>query len=170
MRTAASVVQSPRDRVALFREIFAAVNRKNADDLIGYWTEDIVEHFPNATCRGRAEVRDYFAALFSAMPDFHIEPKRIVAEGDTVFVRWHATGTFTGAPWMGIKPTGSELALDGIDCFTLRDGKIAENFVVFDQLSFARQIGMMPPDGSRMDRMLIHGFNARTRLRKRLRR
>jgi steroid delta-isomerase-like uncharacterized protein len=170
MGAATSVVETPHDPVALFREIFAALNRKNADDLLQYWTEDVAEEFPNATCRSRAEVRDYFASLFAAIPDFHIEPKKIIAEGDTVFVRWHATGTFTGAPWMGIRPSGSKLEVYGIDCFTLRHGKISAAFVVFDQMSFARQIGIMPPEGSAMDCLLINAFNTKTRLRKRLRR
>lgn len=150
----------------LLRHLFEKIlNQRSADVLVEYWADDIVEHFPSGTCRGRDEVRDYFAQLFAAVPDFEIHAEKIVGEGETVFVRWRATGTFTGAPWMGIEPTGSSLELRGIDCFTVRGGKVAENFVVFDQLSFARQIGMMPAEGSFMDRMMLNGFNARTRLR-----
>ena len=125
--------------------------------------------FPTGTLRGRDEVRGYFASLFAAVPDLHIDALNIAGAGDMFLVRWHSTGTFTGAPWMGIEPTGSRLELDGTDCFNVRDGKISENFIVFDQLSFARQIGMMPSEGSLMDRMLLNSFNIRTRLRRLLR-
>ena len=72
--------------------------------------------------------------------------------------------THSGAPWQGIAPTGKAIALDGIDHFVVRDGKIESNFVVFDQLEFTRQIGMIPPDGSAADRGMKGAFNAKTRL------
>jgi hypothetical protein len=39
-----------------------------------------------------------------------------------------------------------------------------------DQLQYAREIGMMPPDGSAADRAMKAAFNARTRLARRLKR
>ena len=93
-----------------------------------------------------------------------------MVDGDSAFVRWHMTGTFTGASWMGIDPTGGRLELDGIDNFTLRDGLVAHNFVVFDRLSFAQQLGMLPPDNSLGDRAMRSLFNARTKLGRRFRR
>ena len=169
MSTTTAVMDTTPDPVELIREVFEKLNQRNANALYEYWAQDIVDQFPTGTCRGRDEVRNYFASLFAAVPDFHISAVKIAGAGDTVLVRWHASGTFTGAPWMGIEPTGSRLELDGNDCFTVRHGKIAENFVVFDQLSFARQIGMLPSDGSLMDRMMLNSFNLRTRLRRRLR-
>jgi hypothetical protein len=52
----------------------------------------------------------------------------------------------------------------------VRDGKVVSNFVVFDQLQYARQIGMMPPDGSTTDRAMKGVFNARTKLARQLKR
>jgi hypothetical protein len=45
--------------------------------------------------------------------------------------------------------------------------KMASNFVVFDQLEFGRQLGLMAPDGSLPDRALKAVFNGVTRLRSR---
>jgi predicted ester cyclase len=160
-----------REPVALIREVFAhALNRRDADALLQYWAEDVVEQMPVGTYRGQKEVRDYFAGVFAALPDFQIDARAIVGEGETVMVRWHISGTFTGEKWMGIEPTGSNIDLDGFDCFTVKSGRIASNFMVFDQLSFARQIGMLPEQGTPMERAMIAAFNAKTRLRKRLRR
>jgi SnoaL-like polyketide cyclase len=84
-------------------------------------------------------------------------------------VQWHMTGTHSG-PLLGIAPTGKTLAIDGIDHFVVRDGKVVSNFVVVDQLQYARQIGMMPPDASAADRAMKRLFNARTKLAQRFKR
>jgi hypothetical protein len=80
------------------------------------------------------------------------------------------TATFSGAAWQGIEPTGDRIELDGMDCFTIRDGQVVHNFVAYDQVAFGRQIGLMPPQGSAADRAMTGAFNLRKRLAKRLRR
>jgi len=84
-------------------------------------------------------------------------------------VRWHMTGTHTGEPSEGLEATARALAIDGMDHFVIRDGTIATNVVIFDQMQFARQIGLLPPDGSRADRATKAAFNAKTRLLARVR-
>ncbi|MBK7585567.1 MAG: nuclear transport factor 2 family protein [Myxococcales bacterium] len=166
----ATTTAGDRKPVELMRELFERVlNQRDADALVPYWAPDIVEEFPMETLRGRDAVRRYFAETFAALPDFEIKAKSIVGEGETVFVRWRATGTFSGAPWMGIEATGSRIQLDGIDCFTIRNGLVVSNFVVFDQLAFARQIGMLPKFRSAMDRAMTRAFNLRTKLTRRRR-
>ena len=74
-------------------------------------------------------------------------------------------------PLLGIEPTGKKLAIDGMDHFVLDgDGKVVSNFVVVDQLEYARQIGMMPPDGSAADKAMKAAFNVKTRLAEKLKR
>jgi hypothetical protein len=87
-----------------------------------------------------------------------------------VFVKWRATGTFTGQPFLGVDPTGKQIEVEGIDCFTVRDGLVQENFAVYDGAGYARQIGMLPAQGSPQDRAMTAAFNGVTRLRKRLNR
>lgn len=142
------------------------LNKRDANTLTPVWHEDVVAELPTGTIRGRDALRDYFASTFAAAPDFHIEAKSIVGDGDKVLVRWHIRATFSGAPWMGIEPPAKPIELDGVDCFTMRDGRVLHNFVIYDQMSFARQIGMMPPQDSPLERAMIGAFNMRTRLRK----
>ena len=47
---------------------------------------------------------------------------------------------------------------------SVRDGKMASNFVVFDQMEVGRQLGLLPPDGSPPDRALKAAFNAKTKI------
>jgi predicted ester cyclase len=167
----AEAVTEARSPVELARTVFEEVlNQRDADALRPYWAEEIVEVFPTGTLRGRQAVRDYFAEVFAALPDFHIEAERVAGDEETVFVKWHLSGTFSGEPWMGVEPTGSRIELDGMDCFTVRNGLVVHNHVIYDTTSFARQVGMLPAQGSVGDRAMTAVFNARTRLRDRLRR
>ena len=94
--------------------------------------------------------------------------ERIAADGETVFVHWHMTGTFTGAPLLGFEPTGRSINMRGTDCFTIRDGKVAANFIAYDGLTFAVQAGNLPPHGSRMDHAMTVAANWMTHVRRRL--
>jgi hypothetical protein len=50
------------------------------------------------------------------------------------------------------------------------NGRVEENTVYYDGADFARQIGMLPPRDSALDRGVLSAFNAGTRLRQRLKR
>ena len=67
---------------------------------------------------------------------------------------------------MGIEPTGKHIEIRGMDLFELEDGKLVSNTSYFDGASFARQIGMLPADGSGADRAMKSAFNAVTKLRR----
>ena len=134
-----------------------------------FWTEESVERFPDRTCRGPEELGAYFNEAFAAAPDFHMELVAIAENGENVLARWRLTGTHEGT-LMGIAPTHKRVEIDGMDHLVIRDGRLASNFVVFDQLQYARQIGMIPPDGSAGDKAMKNAFNARTKLVQRFRR
>src|SRR4051812_21355209 len=148
----------------LVRWAFDVINSHDITPLRPYWTAGTVERLPDRTCRGGDEVAAYFDGLFAAVPDVHMEVLHLAADGDAVFVRWHLTGTHTGTAWAGIETTGKRIELDGIDHFTVRDGTIVSNFVVFDQMDVGRQLGLLPPDGSSPDRALKAAFNAKTKI------
>ncbi len=153
----------------LARWAFEAINERDVQALRELWTAATVERFPSTTVHGADGMAAYFEALFAAVPDVHMRVIALAESGEDVFVHWHLTGTHTGAPFEGIVATGRGLAIDGMDHFVFRDGTIVTNFVVYDQMQFARQIGMLPADGSRADRATKAAFNARTRLRGRVR-
>lgn len=153
----------------LARGTFDAVNRGEPSGLRQLWVADGTERFPDRTCRGIDEIVAYFEEVLAAISDWHMELVTIVEQGEDVFAQWHLTGTHTG-PIMGIEPTGKALTIDGMDHFVVRDGKIVSNYVVFDQMQYARQLGLMPPDGSAGDRAVKAAFNAKTKLRERFKR
>ena len=152
----------------LIRWSFEQLNRRDVSGLRELWSADVVERFPDRTCRGVDEVAGYFEDTFAALPDLHLEVISIVEQGDDVFAHWKLTGTHDG-PVQGIEGTGKSIELDGIDHFVLRDGRIVSNFVVFDQMQYSRQLGILPAQDSVADKAMKAAFNARTKLARRLR-
>jgi len=153
----------------LIRGSFERLNARDLETLRRFWSAETVERFPQGAYHGTDAIAAYFAEALAALPDWHMEVVALVEQGDDVFVHWHLTGTHSGA-FQGIAPSGRAIALDGMDHFVLRDGVVVTNFVVYDQMQFARQIGMLPQDGSRGDRAAKAAFNAKSRLLGRLRR
>jgi steroid delta-isomerase-like uncharacterized protein len=151
----------------LVRWSFDALNRQDLDALRQFWSADTVERFPDRTLHGAEAIAAYFAEAFAGISDWNMEVVALAEQGDDVFVHWHLTGRHTGT-LLGIAPTGKDLAVDGMDHFVLRDGKVVSNFVVFDRFQYAQQLGMMPPDDSKGDKAVKAAFNAKTRLRERL--
>lgn len=143
--------------------VFECLNRHDVSPLREVWAEDGVERFPDETCHGFDAIKRYLDQGFAGLPDFHMEVRSLVADGDHVLVRWQLTGTHTGA-FNGLDPTGRSVAVDGMDDFELRDGRIVSNFVVFDQMQVARQLGVLPADGSPADRAMKSAFNVKTRV------
>jgi steroid delta-isomerase-like uncharacterized protein len=123
----------------------------------------------NLEMHTREEVVAWFRGFFDAVPDLHMEVEDVAVAGEPgrerVTVRWHVTGTFSGAPYMGIEPTGRPVDLRGMDFIDVEDGRVAGNNVYYDQLAFARQIGMLPAEGTVADRLMTAGFNLATKAR-----
>ena len=152
----------------LIRWSFEQLNRHDVSALKQVWGDDTVVRFPDRTCRGADEIAGYFEDTFDAVPDMRMEVVSIVEQGDEVFAHWKLTGTHNG-PVQGIEGTGKSIELDGIDHFVLRDGRIVSNFVVFDQMQYSRQLGILPAQDSVADKAMKAAFNLRTKVAERIR-
>jgi glyoxylase-like metal-dependent hydrolase (beta-lactamase superfamily II)/ketosteroid isomerase-like protein len=149
---------------------FAALAQHDLDAAAACWAPDGVDRLiGQSEAHGSEEVRAFFGELFAAVPDWTFEVETVVAEGERAAVRWNATGTFAGdAAYQGIEPTGSPVAMAGFDLLRVRDGLIVECEAFSDGMGFARQIGMLPPQGSGSEAKLLRAFNARTRAARKL--
>jgi steroid delta-isomerase-like uncharacterized protein len=142
------------------------INSHDAEALRQAFGPETYERFPTRTVRGADDLVAWWRGVFTALPDVVLTIQGM-AENDEgeVFLHWRLTGHHTGGDWEGIAPSGAAIDLDGMDHFTIADGRVASNFVVFDQMQFARQIGLMPADGSRLDAGLKWAYNAVQRRR-----
>ena len=155
----------------LVRWTFEMINARDVSALRQMWTDATSERFPSgiAATAPRRSAR-YFDALFAALPDLHMQVVALAENGERRLRalahdrhaqrrRRSRASSRPAAPWRSTGWTTS----------CIRDGTVATNFVVFDQMQFARQIGMLPPDGSAADRGTKAAFNAKSRLLARLR-
>ena len=150
------------------RATFDSVARRDPDAIVANNADDCVDDFVAiGVFRGKAEIRAFFVELFAAFPDFEMFVDRIVADDESAAVQWHATATFSGAPFQGVRATGRRVEIKGVDVMVVRDGLIQRNAIYYDGASFGRQIGLLPPQGSAADRAMLGAFNAKTRLLRR---
>lgn len=77
-----------------------------------------------------------------ALPDMRVKVNQLLAERDLVSVFWTASGTNTHEG-MGFPATGKRITVDGMTLFRFRNGKIVEEWSVFDMLSAMRQAGLL---------------------------
>lgn len=79
----------------------------------------------------------------AAFPDLKVSVLRTVEEGDHVAVHWQSEGTNTvkSGPFPG---TGRRLVVDGMTFFRFSNGRIAEEWTTYDNLSVMQQLEPAP--------------------------
>jgi predicted ester cyclase len=166
---ATAETQTARDVVT---EYFDALREQDLDRAVATWKPGAIDVLHGVDDLVAPDgIRDYFATLFAAVPDWRFEVLDLIADGDKVAVRWRTSGTFSGTrDVLGFAPNGRPIELEGADVFTVADGKIVANHAYTNGLVFARQIGALPRSGSAQERAMAAAFNAKTAVEKRLRR
>jgi len=153
-------------------EYFDALAEQDLDRALASWNPGSVDRiFGFGDLVAPDGIREFFAMVFAAVPDWRLEVRDLVAEGDRVAVRWRAAGTFDGTgKFQGLAPNGRPIELEGADVLRVEDGKIVSNHAYTNGMVFAQQVGALPPSGSPQERAMAAAFNAKTALVKRLRR
>jgi steroid delta-isomerase-like uncharacterized protein len=142
------------------RRWLEAWNSHRPEHILELLTDD-VEYRDDAwprTMHGHAEVREFLEALWRGMPDMSFEllsgPYVIPGQPRAAF-HWRAWGTHTGVlDPPGFAPTGRRWEVDGADFHEYRDRRVSRLRVAFDMMGVSRQLGLMPPAGSRAERAL----------------
>jgi steroid delta-isomerase-like uncharacterized protein len=151
----------------LIRRFFDGVSRRDLHAMAECWSDEVVEDVvPTRVFRGKREVRDNFGRLFAAVPDLETTVSRVVADERHAVVEWRMRGTFDGASFEGIEPTGRPVELRGVDLFEIEEGAVKASSVYYDGMAFARGAGMLPPPDSGTERAIKGAFNAITKVRR----
>lgn len=156
---------SAADTEGVARRYFELIGEHDVDAAVALWSPGGTENV-----RGQVEttasegVRSYIGGLIGAMPDVSMEVVETTTEGERCAAQWRAKGTFAGPGSMsGVAPTGDPVELEGVDVLTVRDGLIQANEAFPDALGFARQIGLMPAQGSTAEQRLMGAFKVGAR-------
>ena len=149
------------------RSYFEAIANRDTQAMAGHWRADGVNDLvPLGPLRGTDEIVAFFSELFGAVPDIETTVTRVVAGETQAAVEWRMTGHFTGAPFQGVDPTDRHVDIRGFDLLEIEDGEIVGNTAYYDGMSFARQIGLMPPENSSAENAMKSAFNAATKVRR----
>lgn len=96
-------------------------------------------HWPSADSDLQA-YKQFQPSVLAAFPDGYWTIEDMVAEGDRVAWRWTFFGTHRGE-FMGFPATGRPIRFAGLVISRITEGKIAEEWEVFDGADMARQLG-----------------------------
>jgi len=113
--------------------------KKDLSAVDQYLRTDYIQHNPLVK-QGATGFREFFSNWFASVPDWRCSVKKIVAEGDEVWVY----GTYAGTlkkDWLGITASGQEYSIDAVDIFRVQDGKLAEHWDVIDIYGLFKQLG-----------------------------
>ncbi len=80
----------------------------------------------------------------AAVPDVHAEVEQMIVAGDRVITHLRFRGHFSGS-FQGVQGKGQPVDFIATDIYRIRDGRIAENWHLEDNLTFLRQLGVVKP-------------------------
>jgi predicted ester cyclase len=132
--------------VDVVREYTRRVFNGHAPELaLEYVTPDVKWHGGTlGTVEGPENLVGLLRGFIGALPDLNAQEQDIVADGDTVSVRFVVEATHLGN-LLGFEPTGRRVRWDAVDVYRLRDGKISEEWAADDLTAILSQIGAYTP-------------------------
>jgi len=84
--------------------------------------------------------------MWTALPDFSVDIKQMIGEGDLVATLKTFTGTHQGE-FLGYPPTGRRVTLEVFDLVRVKDGQVTEHWAVLDMDGLKRQLSQGPAVG-----------------------
>ena len=127
----------------LARQVIATFNSSDIESLKEWFTQDFVWHFSSTTTMNKEQFLAFTHSIKQSFPDFVFTIEDIVAETDTVVLRFLATGTHQGV-FQGLAPTQKRFSISGFGQYHLTHGQIDEGWELLDELGELRQLGILP--------------------------
>jgi steroid delta-isomerase-like uncharacterized protein len=126
-------------------EAVAEGNMEALDDLIAV---DYVRHCqatPDAEVNSLAAFKDYLLSDRESIPDPELKVVHLIAE-DNLVAFWASYSGVQEGPMGPFPATGNRMELDFAGIHRIEDGKIAETWVTWDNLTALTQLGLWPPN------------------------
>ena len=132
---------------ALVERFGAAWEKGDLAELDEVLAPNFVFHSPPPGLPGdRAGYKQFVSMYHAAFGDMRITEGELVITEDKVARRVIMGGTHTG-DFMGIPPTGKQVAMEVITIERIEGGKVAEQWGQGDLVGLLQQLGAMPGPG-----------------------
>lgn len=131
---------------AVVRRYFDEIwNKRNTAVIDELFAPNYVNHDPSGPDFGRGPecIRRMTSFYLAAFPDTRFTIDEQIAEGDKVLTRWTVRGTHQG-DLRGLAPTGRKVTFMGMTISRISNGKIVEDYDVWDALGMMQQLGAVP--------------------------
>lgn len=137
---------SEANKATVRRLVEEIQNRHDLAQMDAFFAPNFINHLEAAddsaelTAVERAKI--VFRDMFAAFPDLHVTIQDQLAEGDRVVTHKLFRGTHQGT-FMGLAPTGRQIAFAVIDILRLDQGKVVEHWAIQDRLALMQQLGLL---------------------------
>jgi steroid delta-isomerase-like uncharacterized protein len=130
-------------------EVLSQSRNEVLDDLLD--PDAVVITSGGNAIRGRDQVKPFVMSFPGAFTDFKVDIVNLIEQGDQIAARCESSGTHTGE-FMGIPPTNRTITkvVNQVQ-FTMKDGKIREAYLLFDDGELMRQLGLTQAQPSVQD-------------------
>ncbi len=127
---------------------WASVSKNDLQGMGAMYADDVVYHGAGGEeARGKDAVLAMLSGYFTGFSEMRATVEDVFGEGDRVFTRARIEGTNTGELF-GMPATGKRLVLNWVmNVSRLADGKVVEEWEIFDRVDMLTQLGHMPAEG-----------------------
>jgi C-1 hydroxylase len=128
----------------LIRRYIETWNRGDIEELVEFWSPDLVHHTRNDR-HGYEATKQIIAQFMSNFEDMRFRIEDMIAEGDKVVTRLRWRATHTG-DYLCVPATRKQVECALIGIARVEDGKIVEHWGVTDELHLMQQMGLIPAE------------------------
>ena len=134
---------STEQNKSIARNIFAALNEHDLDEVVSNYTSDSLFYGWAPMPLDCAGYQETMSAILNAFPDAQFTFDDIIVEGDKMVVRHSLQGTHRAA-FQGIPATGRKVVVNAMVIFRMENGLAAELWLNADFLGLMQQLGVIP--------------------------
>ena len=128
--------QNKQNARRIFEEVMNRGNLQLINELVA---DDYRLREPEGLPAGREGMLTLVQAYRTAFPDLRTTVEEMIAEGDTVAVRWSGMGTQSGT-FMGLPPSGQRAQVKAISWLRFKNGRVAEEWSEMSGLGMPQQM------------------------------
>jgi len=136
------LLSTATNKAIVRRYIEQILNEQRLDLAEEFLTENIELH-GSGLAPGLEVAKQWFVTIANAFPDGYTTIEDMVAEAEKVVARTTFNGTHQDEI-QGIPATSKIVSIPGFAIFRLDNGKIAEGWLVNDNLRMMQQLGVIP--------------------------